>query len=251
MKKIIIFLCLSSSITLSAQVAGYMGKRFTVGYSNLFSPSFGKVYTFNLSSDDRVNSLNASQVLDFNYIIHYRKALCFSFSYIGSKISNKIVENDYSHNYVFTDAKNNARSSSLGFSLGVKLFKRSFLAPLGPYVRWDALLLINSIKYKPYTYNSVHYNYANNTSTTETKNIGSGELKSTAFGLAFGFGRQRIVKDKILIDIGIRGAIALNINDDFIKTNSNYDNSLYLLAFNKIFFQQFINLRLGIGFLAF
>lgn len=249
MKKVIALLFIFYSISLTAQLTGYMGKRFSLGYTNLFSPKIGRAYGY--ESGLEMKGFNASHILDLNYIVHYRKAMCFSFSYLESKISNGIVGRDNLRYYNFSDAEHNAKSSSLGFSLGIKLFKRSFLAPLGPYVRWDALLLLNTIKYKSYTYRYPHYNYYNNTNTTELQSFSGGELKSTAFGLAFGFGRQRVFDDKILVDIGLRGAIVISKNNDFNKMYSNYDNALNSLAFDRVFMQQFINLRLGIGFLAF
>ncbi len=230
------------SISISAQVTGYMGKRFFVGYSNLFSPTIER-----LSSDEfQIKRLNISHALDLNYIIQYRMALGFSFSYVKSKIDNAVVANYNLHDYIFTDPENNAQSSSLGFSLGIKLFKRSYLAPLGPYVKWEGFILLNSIKYEPYTYPRVSQSYYQTTS--ETISIGSGELKSKSFGLAFGFGRQRIFYDKLLIDYGIRAAIAITVDDYYNKMYSSYETDLSPIIFNKIFFQQLVNLRLGIGF---
>ncbi len=249
MKKIVALLLLFSTITLSAQVAGYMGKRFSIGYSNLFSPYIGNNYSSIYGSQLRIKGLNVSHILDLNYIIQYRKAICVSVSYIGSKIENNSVAPDYLnyYSYNFTEPKYNARSSSLGFSLGLKLFKRSLFAPLGPYVKWEGIFLLNSIKYKPYSY--TYYNY--NPNTSETKSYNGGQLYSKAFGAAFGFGKQRVFFDKLLIDYGIRGAIVINLNDDLNKIHSDYEAELANKTFDKIFYQQFINLRLGIGFLAF
>jgi len=133
------FICLPSII--SAQVPGYMGKRFSVGYSNLFSPDIT-----NLLSADNVKAgrLNISHSLDLNYVFNYRKALCLSVSYIEKK-------GDYTHssNYRYYNPEdytfNNREEklSSIGISLGLKLFKRSRLAPLGPYVKWEALYLVD------------------------------------------------------------------------------------------------------------
>lgn len=247
MRKVATFLFIFYSITLSSQVAGYMGKRFSVGYSNLFSPAIGTIYNSTVGSQLRIKSLNASQILDLNYVFQYRKAICVSVSYIGSKIDNASVVNDYSRYYVFSEPENNARLSSLGFSLGIKLFKRSRFAPLGPYVKWEGLMLLNSINYKSYSYTATNYNL----NTTETKNYGAGILKSKGFGLAFGFGKQRVFFDKLLIDYGIRGAIVISNNDDFNKIQTPYEFELSNKFFDKVFYQQFINLRLGIGFLAF
>ncbi|OFY84013.1 MAG: hypothetical protein A3F72_18505 [Bacteroidetes bacterium RIFCSPLOWO2_12_FULL_35_15] len=247
MKKIITLLFIFYSITLSAQVAGYMGRRFSIGYTNLVSPSIGTIYNSTVGSQLRIKSLNASQIVDLNYVFHYRKAICFSVSYIGSKIDNTSVIGYNQSNYIFSEPENNARLSSLGFSLGIKLFKRSRFAPVGPYLRWDGLFLLNTIKYQKYAYS--YNNYV--THSPETENYNSGQLKSKGFGLALGFGKQRVFFDKLLIDYGIRGAIVITKNDDYNKTHSDYEDELSYKTFGKIFLQQFINLRLGIGFLAF
>lgn len=224
-----------------------MGKRFSVSYSNLFSPSIGTIYNSTFGSQLRIKSLNASQILDLNYVFQYRKAICISVSYIGSKIDNASIIGYYPSSYIFSEPENNARSSSLGFSLGIKLFKRSRFAPVGPYVRWDGLFLMNTIKYQQYIYSYKNYS----TNSQETKTYSAGQLKSKGFGLAFGFGKQRVFFDKLLIDYGLRGAIVITKNDDFNKTHSDYEEELSYKTFDKIFFQQFINLRLGVGFLAF
>lgn len=247
MKKIVSLLFLFSSITLSAQITGYMGKRVSVGYSNLFSPSIERVSNSSYAPELKIKRLNVSHLLDLNYVIHYRKALCFSFSYLGSKIGNNSVVYEYLHNYKFTESENNAKSSSLGFSIGIKLFKRSFVAPLGPYVKWEGLVLLNSIKYEPYTYTKV--NRSNNTYTYETTSYGAGEFKSNGLGIAFSFGQQRVFFDKLLVDCGIRAAAVITMTDYLSSNHSKYESELYNKTSNKMFLQQFINLRLGVGFL--
>lgn len=252
MKKIVTLLLIFYSLTLSAQVAGYMGKRFIVGYSNLFSPSISTIYTerYRSSSALKIQNITVSHVVDLNYVIHYRKALCFSVSYVVSKIPNASIVTDY-YRFTFTKSDYNAKLSSLGFSFGIKLFKRSRLAPLGPYVKWEGLFLLNTIKFQPYSRTYWYYNSTTGSDSLVTKLYEAGQLNSKSFGAALSFGKQRVFFDKLVVDFGIRGALVATISEPYNYTHTEYVDELRIKSFDKIFNQQFVNLRLGIGFLAF
>ena len=64
------------------------------------------------------------------------------------------------------------------------------------------------------------------------------------FSAAFSLGRQRVFADRIVLDGGVRFAIAVAG-----EPGTGYGSQFRVT--DRVFYNQLVNLRLGIGFLAF
>lgn len=230
---------LISFIALSQQsIPGYMGKRFSVSYTTLTGPAIRSGYDDKGAKTNKLR-FNFSHSLDLNYVVHYRKVLCIGVQHTYIGLAH--YETDQT-NYIYSQ-KGKDKLNSFLFSLGIKLFKRSRFAPLGSYVKWEALFGPGNIKYKEF--HQYDYSYYGQGSEITYK---AGTLNFTSFGTAFSFGWQRIFNDKIIVEYGLRGAIVIPVfGDDPDKYILNSKD----LAFDRYFWSQFANVKIAIGWLAF
>lgn len=185
--------------------------------------------------------------IGINFITGKRVELSVSANYFAAKVENDIIQyadnsnNQYSErNYIFDGTYYNEKMNSRGASLALKVFRKDRFAPVGPYAKWEVIFYSSQLTIKPY---KIFYPYNNVT----VEYGGVKELISA--GGAFGFGRQKVLNDRIVIDLGLRGAIVYTVNLDYGATY--YEQNLLDKVFDKMVLQQLINIRLGIGFLAF
>ena len=75
--KLIVFFTIVSYGCYS-QVAGYLGKRFSIGYSNYFMVA-GLGPVANAPSKDELSGLNSTHCLNLEYTIQNRTNFCISF----------------------------------------------------------------------------------------------------------------------------------------------------------------------------
>ncbi|MCE3280446.1 MAG: hypothetical protein K0S44_2637 [Bacteroidetes bacterium] len=265
MKKVLIFTLFFQGLFLNAQVAGYMGKRMTIGYSNYFSPSF-----YGRSANSTVRSLGMNTVNCFNveYTIGKRTNFCvggqfgktgfvkeggFNYKYYDSTYSDP-VQTDVTLHYL---PKNGLpmQMRSLNFSVGFKFFRSGYIAPVGAYTKVELLLFMNRVTYDPLAF------YANTARYEEERiktRIGTGTYNFKSLAIAATFGRQRILFDRLVLDAGIRLAVSPNMVLNFISTevfgdgyNSTMEEQIRLNSNTRLFTAQLFNFHLGIGFLAF
>jgi hypothetical protein len=231
---LIIFLC---SFQLFAQIPGYMGKRFTISYAAWLHPNV------NLLSDVPTTKgvvLDYSHILAADYCVAKRGALCFTFQF--SRMGIKYYDNSYNSSYDYTylgHDKYPAYLNSKTFSIGYKLFASDKFAPVGKYIKWDALVVLNKLIYNP---DDVVVNKTNTRLTEEEPNA-----KSVGGGLALSVGHQRVFYDKLVLDYGLRIALAVCP----ANYSSNYARNIFYYSTERTLFNQFVNFRIGIGFLAF
>jgi len=220
MKNKLLSLFLLLSATAFSQVSGYMGKRFTVGYS--LSPMVS------LPNDEAKVALVHS--LGLSYVVGRRHEFVFNTAY--SKKKDQPLEG--------------LDHSSFSFSLALKIYSRARItsAPLGRYIRWDVLMNTNKISYPGYS--DEMYDYQNNTSSSVLRSGGSVSYKS--LGLAYGFGKQRIFFDNLVLDYGLRFGFTFPLAASEIYKNA-HEGEIYDQT--ETFFTPFFNVRLGLGFLAF
>lgn len=214
-----------------AQVPGYMGKRVTIGYSASLCPNL-----LNISSGSHTPVLSHS--FNINYIFTKQREICFSLKYCNREIINR----DYIyHAYLISDEYE--KLSSLEYALGFKRFNRSKFAPIGAYSKWEGLYVAGWMNYA--AYGSTQLNYAG-VSTNISNNGGTIQINS--FGGAYTRGRQRIFKDKLVVDFGVRIAVIHVIQDVY---PNNYESNRAQDVWTTLNFNPILNGFIGIGFLAF
>jgi hypothetical protein len=267
MKKVLIFILFFQGLFLNAQVAGYMGKRFTIGYSNYFSPSF-----LGRSANSTVRSLGMNTVncLNAEYTIGKRTNFCVGgqFSKTGFVKTGGFNYTYYDSTYSYTDPsringtlhylpKNGLpmQMRSLNFAVGFKFFRSGYIAPVGAYTKVELVMFMNRITYDPKAFYLDEARYEEK----RVGKIGNGTYDFKSFAIAATFGRQRILFDRLVLDAGIRLAFSPNMVLNYISTevfgddgyNSTMEEQIRLNSNSRLFTAQVFNFHLGIGFLAF
>ena len=229
------------------RVPGYMGRKCSIVWSTFFSPAMSV-------PNSEATKMAPIQSLSINYVFNYRKEISLSIMYGKGRVSNGYFRSGpdpnysyysyYSNEPYYTFPEHNEYSaiSSFGVSLGLKLFRRARFAPDGGYLKWEGIAYSNSVKINPYEYTYV------NGSNNLVMHYG-GTKKFAAFGGGFGFGRQRIFFDRMVVDMGIRAAIVLGFV--YNAEQNSYEASIMQKATDQLSTQEILSVRLGIGFLAF
>lgn len=244
-KKLLLFLCTLFFLPpVFSQVRSYMGKRLVITHYSFYFPAF-KQPSFRSTKGFK---MNVTKALGIDYVIHGRSSLCLAVQYILTGIPYQSPAG-YSYNYIYHDGDPTipAKVSVLQYSLGFKKFTRRSVAPIGFYIKWEAFFQQYTIKYEPdgfYDYSNTYYY----TQQHAKLDGGSGVIKMNGIGAAFSIGKQRIFWDKIVVDYGIRGSLSAPLP---YKNRTVVEASLKSLAFDRILNCQLLNVKLGIGFLAF
>lgn len=233
MKNSIVLFCIFISLTAYSQVPGYFGRRAVVSYAVWAHPNVNLLAN-SPSSNGIV--LDRTHAFSLDYIVSHRASICFGFQF--SRIGMNFP-GEYYRNFIYTGSdKYPAYLHAKGASVGLKFFARDKIAPLGRYIKWDALVMFNKLVYDP---NDV-YDQSENVRLTEVDE----NVNSFGGGFALSFGRQRILFDRIVLDGGFRMAFVLCP----VEYTSDYAREFYYVT-ERLVFNQLVNFRIGIGFLAF
>lgn len=275
-KNITLFFFAIVSVNLWAQVPGYMGKRFSIGYSNYFAPripSMGSVFSYSYSGNEMEmatnRSFNYTNCIDVDYILNSKISLCVAtqfskmdFCKYGSYFSLYNYSSGVSSDIYYSPPKGkNMDLKTTNFSIGFKFFKKRYENPLGRYRKMELILVNDKVLMdKNEFYYDLNYPYAAMKYTVPDAPY---KYKSVVF--AYTMGKQRVLFDKIVLDYGLR--IGLNCNyflrngsimNEILriaseKTNEDItlDTQLKEAANIRISQSQFINAHLGFRFLAF
>jgi hypothetical protein len=267
-KKYIFFIFILTSCCLTAQVPGYMGKRFSIGYSNYFMLSLLRP-SANAHNAGISLGINTTHCLNLEYAIQRRVNFCFSLQRGktgmdpgGLNYSQKDIYNGSTYTYFYGGnpyKPMQIRSINIGF--GAKVFQKGTLAPIGKYKKVELLWTVNHL-----TYNNTAFT-AYNGSIAQTATIGSGDYVYNNIALAFTMGRSTVLFDKIVLDYGVRfglfpssdlRSLAPDILDfrpgNFRSSSSRY---IYYEGYfrtdvnNRLFRSQLFNFHIGLSFLAF
>lgn len=263
----IFFIFLFSSI---AQVPGYMGKRGIIGYSTYFMFAPKGSGPFNANPKGELSpTLNNVHCLNLEYVYHERRMVCFSGQYLitglaydnGNRsefgnIFTTITDTPYPRGYKYSgDYSKPALLRSFNISMGLKMFRKGFVAPVGRYRKMEGLILFEKVRYDYKNFAKADPNSSFSEPPYIKTDYGVGEYSFINFSFAYSFGCQRVLNDKIILDFGIRFAITPQFNIISIAASEEYVNSpesYYKHESNsRIMRQQAINFHLGIGFLAF
>lgn len=262
-KNIILYIvCSIAFFNSHAQVSGYMGKRFSIGYSNYFLPSILGPKVNGTSASDKIG-INTTHCVNLDYIIKERTSFCLSLQTQKLGVNNVRY---YNVEYVDPFGTNNYGSyqynpkpfrfmqlKTYSVGLGFKFFASGSLAPIGKYKKVELLLLFSNLTYPKNAFEDTGLNDP----YTRT-NIGTGDYSFSTFALTYTMGRSRVLFDRIVLDYGLRfgatpaGFFAfLNSDGDFSSNNLTPEKTFRQDTNMRLFRQQLVNLHIGISFLAF
>ena len=224
--------------------AGYMGKRFIFTYYSLYFPAF-KQPSFRSTQGFK---MNVTKALGVDIAMTERKSICIAAQYILTGISYNNPPG-FNYNYIMHDEGSTVpvKLSVIQYSLGLKKFTRKSLAPIGFYMKWEIFFQQYTIKYDPAGFYTPSTNYYSN-SYYEPLNGGTGIVKLNGIGSAFSIGKQRIFLDRIVVDYGVRVSLSSPLPYRF---DNMVERSMVAKAYDRILSNQFLNAKLGVGFLAF
>lgn len=234
-KKLAVCLVFFISFVFSfGQAPGYMGKRFTVGYSNMLCPNF-----LNFAFDYKLNRAVLTHALNVNCVISKQREICFSVRYSNRKIRTSSFDPAGGYNEIPDFEK----LSTTEFALGFRRFNKSKFAPLGAYSKWDGQFMMSKMKYKDYL---DYVSTGSFTSTLQTFQGGSFDLRG--LGFSYSRGRQRVFSHKYVVDFGIRGTLMVIY---YSNSKDNHEGNLSSDVSGSLNLNPIFNAYIGIGFLAF
>ncbi len=266
LKCAVLLLCLSSGYSF-AQVSGYLGKRFSIGYSNYFmAAGFGPVA--NAESNEFLTGINSTHCVNMEYTIAKRINFCLSLQTLKTGVNptknyqKQISSPDYLPPLTLTYSPKPylpMQLRTINIGLGCKFFHFGTLAPIGKYNKLEFLLFLSHLTYDP---NNSFQSSASGQSVYTPLNGDAGDYQFKSFALAYTVGRSRVFWDKIVLDYGLRLAISNGIftymgNALWDDTgNSSYGSTDITKAMRqdvnkRIFREQLVNFHIGISFLAF
>ncbi|MCW3072405.1 MAG: hypothetical protein JWO44_2295 [Bacteroidetes bacterium] len=230
------------SVSTLAQTKGYMGKRFIVSVNGMYmpaaEPTARKVDGF---------KLNATHTAGIEFAAGNETTLCLSAGYFKTGLSFSERSYTNSHSGIFYDGNQEVPITVAvkQYSVGIKKFRRRAVAPLGLYLKWEAI----------YQQGTVNFN-KDNFFTLSTSSSGvssreypaSGSLEYKSAGASFAIGFQRIFYDCLVLDYGLRGAICMDLNSYSVVP---IEAEFMPKAYARVLGHQLLNFRIGIGFLAF
>ena len=249
-----------------SQVAGYLGKRFAIGYDVYVFPAF-KGPGLNDAGNSAEFSLGFNNVhcINLDYTIKQRTNLCFTFQHLKTGIAYRGGDGDglgelftkvnypggleYGGNFSIP-----AQLSSYNIGVGFKFFRSGEIAPVGKYRKLELLLFFETVTYNNKKF--VDYN------TGPISKAGPGTYNYNSVALAYTIGRQHVFFNELVLDYGVRLGItsyiftaAAGILNEGNNLSSNptlvLEDSFRKDAGSRLFREQLFNLHIGLGFLAF
>ncbi|MDQ3047805.1 MAG: hypothetical protein M3R27_09685 [Bacteroidota bacterium] len=224
-----------------------MGKRLSLSYSAYISPSYVWPSRSSSEGEPGINYLNS---IDLDFVIKPRTSLCFStqFGRTGLTYATTFYYDNGTMYYKPKDKKA-IGLQMLNFTLGFKFFNRGYLAPHGKYKKVELVLLSPTVIFDRDAF------YLNNSSESYPVSNKKYTYKSVAIG--YTIGRQRIIKDMLIIDTGIRfGITPYSLYNFMFEFSGAYSDGTFQEQFiqpvhERLFGAQLFNIHFGIGFLAF
>ena len=201
-KKIVFCLAviLFSVLKLEAQVPGYMGKRFVVGYGLYVNPAFSNIILN--YADNPINSLH-------EFFIEYTtgKKFVLGFSARLNRYTYNNIEgvdvNGAGNSNGFSQTVGNPHGSydikGQSYQLYGKFFKAGYLAPWGKYFILGLALNRYQTYYNP---SQMYVTGSQNNSSYVFSDFGLTTQSYSTPDLLFGSGNSRIFANRIVLDYG-------------------------------------------------
>jgi hypothetical protein len=274
MKKIltsffVFFFCIASI----AQVPGYLGKRFSVGYSNYFFPRSTLVSSsFTFGDEDKTSTrmaFNSTHSLDVDYVLTPWVSACLAGQFSKMDVVKQggefNVERGGTYNTVqyLPGSKEDMQLNTINLSVAFKFFKERYMNPYGKYRKLEVMLMMNTIKMDENGFYSVRYDPPKPKQVLPYPVAGE-RYKFNSLILAYTIGKQRVLFDKLVLDWGIRFGINYNyisksvnpLEMMFADRTSAYEEDsiekkLKEQAIARTMGAQLVNAHVGLRFLAF
>lgn len=241
-KFIIFFICLFTNLAYS-QVPGYLGKRFIVSYTNSAIPAFESP----MASRYGVG-VCFTNVLGGEYVISASRSIGVSTHYVRTGFAyNKLAyyQDDF---YYKGDPNQPGVVNNLGVALSYKFYGKKRIAPLGNYFKMEALFTRYIVKYNSEEFYYRYYPSYNSYYEERKLHAGSGIIAFNGVGVATSIGRQRVFYNRLVLDFGVRTSLMIPFIYQF---ETEIENRIRSNVGFRFFSHQFLNLKIGIGFLAF
>ncbi len=270
--KFLIQLIFTASFSIAfAQAPGHLGKRFVLGYGAHFSPAFsnpnaqnetiiGHKKTNPGSAETGSPAFNYTHEAYIEFAINTRFMLGFSGKFYRTNYDNAInaysVNNNNSYN-LSEDIQGYYKINGQSLCLYGKLYGKRYVAPWGRYIVFGPVLNLYNTTYDPNVMFQKATDYNTNQTIAPVSNYGSLNQSFVGFNILFGWGRTRIIANRITLDYGINMQV-LSIPGllyDLAQSskNINYVNNTYIenTAGARIRGLNRINAFLKVGFLIF
>jgi hypothetical protein len=222
---------LTFSGLLLAQTPGYMGKRFVIGYGFHTGPALigstaqgstiiGKRNGNASEGEPAFNSLHEAYI---EAALSKRFLLGLSTKFYKTTYDNhKSVEatvtvpNQYGGSYVdsyYGYPEGLYYIKGQNYALYGKLFKRGFIAPWGKYMMFGVNINRFTCSYDPAEMKLKDDSY--NSKSPPVTDFGAREQSFTKFDLLFGYGRTRVVANRVTFDYGFNVNLIATLNTLF------------------------------------
>lgn len=259
MKKIVLFIfagLVALSTTVLSQTPGYMGKRLVIGYGFHFSPALigstaqgstiiGK--TDGNASDGEL-CFNSLHEVYIEYGLSKRFALGFSTKFYKTTYDNHkylsanvAVPNQYGGGSYYDTYYGTPEGlydiKGQNYALYGKLFKRGFIAPWGKYMMFGINVSRFSCSYDPAKMKLLSDNYSSYAKDyPAVTDFGPQGQTYTKYDLLFGYGRARVIANRVTLDYGFNVNLIATLNtlfdavsdDDSILGDNTPSNENYI-----------------------
>lgn len=248
MRKIVLnFLFVAFALSAFSQKSpGYMGKRLLVGYGFYFSPAILGSNGSQASIIGRGNAMGGD--LAFNsvhegyleYSFKNRTSVGLSCRYYHTTFDNSsevraTVNTSMGQEYAYGRPGGFYDIHGLNYSLYFKFYGKRYVAPWGPYFLFGPVVNTYRSFYDPYTMRVGDPGYTNNQPLVvdfgpQGEFFGRGDLM-------FGWGKNRIIGNRVTIDYGINFeliALAFTLWDTIGESPVDVFNDEYVTNLNYI-----------------
>jgi hypothetical protein len=243
------FILFSSLI--HAQSTGYMGKRFLLGYGFHTSPAiFGATPNNETIIGTSGNATTGSFAFNtihegfLEFAASSKWMICFSTRYYKTAYDNALYTeyvfpaNSYNSSY-FDRPEGFYNIRGLTYTLYFKYYGSRYVAPWGRYVMFGPTINTVKTSYDPAIMNLGIQNYYYNNGTysdTLIANFGPKEQNFTGVNLMLGFGRSRIIANRVVVDYGcnlqlfsvISGAVDIVFDGEDLFSSTKNTNTGYI-----------------------
>jgi hypothetical protein len=241
MRHLILYTLLLIASYATAQVPGYQGLRFSVKYDcGINHPAIvgrtGKMPMI-------YHNASIDYVVGRAWSIGVQYGFMTTNPYVNKNVINNAQDNGYysvySTDYNFKDYKGRYTQHIVAI-MAKKFFKRKgYLAPVGRYLTFGAYYQLATNHFVQ----PVNVNSSNMSSQYVPKGF---KTTSQWGGISAGLGRNFVVANRILFDLGFTVNVALP-SPDAIGQNGEIDKA----AYSELLLRNLFQLHLGIGVLAF
>ncbi|MBS1635970.1 MAG: hypothetical protein JST26_08595 [Bacteroidetes bacterium] len=262
-KSIFLLLCFFAALSLPSQTAGYLGKRFITGYGFYTSPS---VINTNGQGQRMTEKMKIAYSGHFalNYIhelygeMAWRRRLVIGVSarYYKTSFSQELeiryaqdAGSSSTFNYLSSTTHGTYYIRGMNYSVYLKLYSTRYLSPWGRYFLIGPVFKTHTATYSPdrlgltAVYKPIPQGPAPDFGATTQRGI--------SFDVMAGFGRNRILYDRLSVDYGYNCHLfgLFSPLKDFLFTNLTDKNYIAVTSRRRSYSANRFNFFIKIGYL--